>query len=80
MTPTPIDVAQQIKSPGSSVMSWEIVLTSFGQTAHFLDHGHQRIDLHQAAALEILQHRGLVRADLARALDAAFGIFRKPGG
>ena len=29
MAPTPIDVPQQIKSPGSSVMSCEIWLTSY---------------------------------------------------
>src|ERR1700704_882745 len=45
-----------------------------GQAAHLLDHGDQRIDLHRAAALEVLQHRGFVRADLARTLDAPLDI------
>src|SRR3981189_1505531 len=41
-----------------------------GQATHFLDHSDQRIDFHRTVAFEILTHRGLVRADLARALDA----------
>ena len=45
-----------------------------GEAAHLLHHGHERVDLHRAAALEILQHRGLVRADLAGALDAALDV------
>src|SRR5882757_7720281 len=45
-----------------------------GQPAHFLNHADQRIDLHRAVAFEILQHRGLVGADLAGALDAPFDI------
>lgn len=28
MAPTPSEVPQQIKSPGHSVMSWDILLTS----------------------------------------------------
>ena len=34
----------------------------------------QRVDLHWAAALQILQHRGLMRADLAAAVDAPLDI------
>ena len=34
-----------------------------GQPAELLHRGDQRVDLHRPAALEVLQHRGLVRAD-----------------
>ena len=45
-----------------------------GDTAHFLNQPHQGVDLHGPLALEVLQHRCLVRANLARAVDAPFDI------
>ena len=48
-----------------------------GQAAQFLNRRHQRIDLHRPSAFEILKHRGLVRADISRALDAAVDVDRK---
>jgi hypothetical protein len=48
------------------------LLTS--DTAHFLNQPHQGVDLHGPLALEVLQHRCLVRANLARAVDAPFDI------
>jgi hypothetical protein len=44
------------------------------EPSHFLNHRYQRVDLHRPSAFEILQHRGLVRADLARALDSSFDV------
>src|SRR5579871_6026225 len=44
------------------------------QPSHLLDHRDQRLDFHRPATLEILQHRGLVGADLARAFDAALDV------
>jgi hypothetical protein len=45
---------------------------------HFPNHGHQRVDFHRAAALEILQHRGLVSADLAGAVDSPLDVDAEP--
>src|SRR5665213_1181061 len=45
-----------------------------GETSHFLDYGDQRIDLHWTSALKILQHRGLVGADLARTFDPPLDV------
>src|SRR5258708_16060785 len=42
--------------------------------AELLDGSDQRVDLHRPAALEILQHRGLVRADARRPVDAPLDI------
>src|SRR5882757_10846357 len=47
------------------------------QTAKLLDGGDERIDLHRATAFEVLQHRRLVLADIAGALDAAVDRDRK---
>ncbi len=45
-----------------------------GQVAEFGDGRHHRVDFHRPAALEVLQHRGLVLADLAAAFYAAVDV------
>ena len=44
------------------------------EPAHLLHGGQQRVDLQRAALLQILQHRGAVRADTRRAVDAPLDI------
>src|SRR5688572_25187057 len=39
-----------------------------------LDHRYQRVDFHRPAALQILHHRGLMRADSTGAVDAPLDI------
>src|SRR6202040_3785601 len=48
--------------------------SGFASDGPFLDHRDQRVDLHRASAFQILQHRGLVRTDLARALDPPLDV------
>src|SRR6266513_3282995 len=45
-----------------------------GIQTQFLDHPDQRLDLHRPAALQVLQHRHLVRAKGAGAVDASLDI------
>ena len=48
------------------------------EATELLNGGDEGIDLHRPAALEILQHRGLVGADLAGTFDAAVDVDREP--
>ena len=48
-----------------------------GQAREFDDRAEQRVDLDRAAVLDVLQHRGLVRADALRAGDALLELRRK---
>ena len=48
-----------------------------GQPPKLLHRGDERVDLHRPAALEVLQHRGLVRADRAGAVDAPVDVDRE---
>src|SRR5260221_1094595 len=43
-------------------------------SSQFLNRGDQRVDLHCAMALEVLEHRGLMRADATRAIDPPLDI------